>query len=316
MNELQQTGGETNLSMFPAEKIELIKQTVAQGATDNELEMFLHLAARYKLDPFAKEIWFIKRAKKEKGRNNQWDYKRHPDGSINYEGAETVIMTSRDGYLKAAQQDPDFLGLYSFEIRKNDSFSMNVMSNEINHTVSGDRGPITGAYAVAKHAKREPVIVYVDFAEYSAAANSPTWKKYPSAMIKKVAEAQALKRQFGLSGLVTKEEMAAEYDIDSSGRNQQTTAQPPAQPPRSELQVIEGNKKDPAEEWKRLSNELKANLSLLNTTPQEAAHLFSETLDLPPSPKEWTLAEMQQAHELIENMIDDAFETSLEKTAQ
>ena len=33
------------------------------------------------------------------------------------------------------------------------------------------------------------------------------WKTYPSAMICKVAEAFSLKRQFGISGLVTTEEM-------------------------------------------------------------------------------------------------------------
>ena len=48
--------------LTPAQ-IELVKRTVAKGATDDELQMFLHLANKYNLDPFAKEIWFIKRVK-------------------------------------------------------------------------------------------------------------------------------------------------------------------------------------------------------------------------------------------------------------
>ena len=40
------------------EEINTIKRTVARGATDDELVMFLHLAKTYGLDPFAKDIWW------------------------------------------------------------------------------------------------------------------------------------------------------------------------------------------------------------------------------------------------------------------
>jgi hypothetical protein len=50
--------------------------------------------------------------------------------------------------------------------------------------------------------------VFAPFAEYNAPSNG-TWKKYPSAMILKVAEAMALKRAFSISGLVTREELDA-----------------------------------------------------------------------------------------------------------
>ena len=45
------------INQLTAEQIELMKRTVAKGATDDELRMFLHLAHKYDLDPFAKEIW-------------------------------------------------------------------------------------------------------------------------------------------------------------------------------------------------------------------------------------------------------------------
>ena len=61
------------------EEVNTIKMTVARDATDAELSMFLHLASSYGLDPFAKDIWFIK------------DRTGRP-----------IIMTSRDGYLKIA----------------------------------------------------------------------------------------------------------------------------------------------------------------------------------------------------------------------
>jgi phage recombination protein Bet len=192
---------------FTQEQIDVIKTQIAKGATDDELKMFTTIAQKYGLDPFLKEIWFIKQAKKQKQSNGTWDYKRTKDGAIDYAGADTLIYTSRDGYLKIAQRDENFAGIISFAVREGDTFEIDAENYKVTHKFGLKRGKIIGAWAKVDHKQRKPVIVFVDFAEYNS-EKSTTWKQYPTAMIIKVAEVFALKRQFGISGLVTSEEMS------------------------------------------------------------------------------------------------------------
>lgn len=164
---------------YTQEQIETIRNTVAKGANENELSMFLHICERYGLDPFLKEIFYSPEMK--------------------------TIMTSRDGYLKIAQRDNKFRGIKSAAVHENDNFLMNASDGTIEHTFGPtDRGNIVGAWAIVEREEREPVIQFAPFEEYKK--NTGVWKNYPTAMICKCAEALALKRQFGITGLVTKEE--------------------------------------------------------------------------------------------------------------
>ncbi|MDR7856331.1 phage recombination protein Bet [Tissierella sp.] len=166
---------------FNSSQVELIKNTVAKGATADELNMFMYLANQYNLDPFKKEIWFMKF------------------------GGQTTIMTSRDGYLKYAQMNEDFEGLMSFVVREGDVFEIDASEYKVTHKFGANRGPILGAWSRCDRKGKKPFIAYVEFNEYNK--NTSIWKSYPSAMIQKVAEVFVLKRAFGINGLVTKEEI-------------------------------------------------------------------------------------------------------------
>ena len=164
---------------YTRQQIDTLKKTVAKDATDEEFQMLMYNSSKYGLDPFIKEIFFIK---------------------------NVGIVASRDGYLKAAQRDKNFRGLLSMAVFENDNFEIDAANATVSHKFGmGDRGHVIGAWAIAKHAERDNVVTYVPFSEY--VKQSAVWKQYPSAMIQKVAESRALKQQFGLSGLVTTEEI-------------------------------------------------------------------------------------------------------------
>ena len=50
-------------------QIELIKRTVAKGATDDELDMFLHFCKQAGVDPLRKQAHFIVRKRWDKDAN-------------------------------------------------------------------------------------------------------------------------------------------------------------------------------------------------------------------------------------------------------
>jgi phage recombination protein Bet len=306
------------LNAYSPEKLAVIKNTVAKGATNDELEMFLTLAGRYNLDPFLKEIWFIKRAKKQKKWNNNgreyWDYPRLQNGEIDYTNAETVIMTSRDGYLKAARQERDFIGLRASEIKEGDNFSYDPVTQEIQHKITGKRGAVTGAWAIAKAEGREDVVIYVDFDEYKAGTGNAVFDKYPSAMIKKIAEVLALKRQFGLNGLLTKEEMSADYDVSAAEKGPElidykpepekqpdTQAQNKEQPSGSAGQNRTSADEIKKKDWLKLAERVRDLRDELGITQEQLIEAVERTLGLSTNPVDWDLKQLRQ----VKNFLQD-----------
>ena len=160
-----------------ADIVATIKQTVCKGATDAQLRMFLEVCKRTGLDPFLKEIWYVA----EKG----------------------LIMAARDGYLRVANENPQF-----------DGIETRVTRDEKNI-------PIKAVCTVWRKDRTHPVICEAYYNEYRK--SSPVWTQYPSAMISKVAEVLALKRSFAINGVVSEEE------IGNDGAGSREAAQAVAQ---------------------------------------------------------------------------------------
>lgn len=194
------------------QKIELVKRTICRGSTDDELQMFMMVCKRTGLDPFAKQVYAVKR----------WDNKA---------GREIMsIQTSVDGYRLIAERSGKYEGQTATEWCGADGVWRDVWL---------DKAPPRAArVGVHKTNFREPLRAVAMWDSYvqTNKEGKPTamWTKMPELMLAKVAETLALRKAFPqeLSGLYTGEEMA---QAESPSHEAPTQIQPP--PPKPEKVV-------------------------------------------------------------------------------
>jgi phage recombination protein Bet len=181
---------------FTKEQIELIEKTcIPKEAEPEHKDLLLYYAQKYGLDPLTKEIVLDIRTTK------------HGD-------KKPVIITTRDGYLKVAMQDPSYNGVNGGVVKEGDTFEIDPIKGVLRHCFGEKRGKIVAGWAVAKAKDRDPIMFVADFVEYfQANASSHVWKGYPSVMIQKVAEIGAMKRQFNITGMVGAEEIESPVEI-------------------------------------------------------------------------------------------------------
>lgn len=152
-------------------KLAEIRNAFAKGASDTEFAMLVGLGKATGLNPFLREIWLVK-----------------------YGNSAAQIFIGRDGYRKGAQKQPDYDFHQADAVYENDSFK--IVSGEVEHSYNlKNRGKLIGAYCIVKsHNSTRPVYVYVELKEYTTGKS--LWATKPATMIKKVAEAQALRSAF------------------------------------------------------------------------------------------------------------------------
>lgn len=184
--------------MFDEGQMELIKSTVAKDCNAAELAMFLELCARYELDPFAKQIWAVKY------------------------GGRMTIFASRDGLLSLANRHADFEGVSGDVVCEHDSFTKAhtpdglQITHEVTEVDPEKRGNILGAWACVHRTGRVPTYFLAEMGQYKGRGDSP-WGKQPYAMILKVAESNALRKSFSVSGLIGEDEMRPQLSLTRAG---------------------------------------------------------------------------------------------------
>ncbi len=164
------------------QQVEAVKALIAYGCTDAELDLFSKVCERTGLDPFAKQIYAIKR------------------------GGKMTVQTSIDGFRVVADRAAARQGVMRGE---EDTLWCGPDGKWMTEWLSSDP-PAAARYTVTKVNASGAVARFKGTARWDAyRQDTGLWKSMGDTMLAKCAEALALRKAFpnDLSGLYTSDEM-------------------------------------------------------------------------------------------------------------
>lgn len=168
---------------FNQNQIQILKNSICKGLTNDEFEVFLMACSKTQLDPFMKQIYALKRKSKK------------PDGTW---GEIMTIQTGIDGYRLIAERTEKYAP------GEKPSFEYDESGNLVEATAYIKKMTKDGTWHVVSCSAHID-----DYCQKKDGKAMGQWATMPRIMLAKCAEALALRKAFPaeMSGIYTKEEM-------------------------------------------------------------------------------------------------------------
>src|SRR3990167_3864725 len=188
-------------------QIELIKRTVARGASDDELRLFVQVCKGANLNPFLRQVHLVPR----------WDSKLGQEVRAIQVGIDGFRAVAESSGAYAGNDDPIFEGEHEIPFTKYE----NKKPVDTKLTVPG-KATVT-VYKMLE-GQRYPFAATARWEEYYPGAKMGfQWHIRPYLMLGKCAEALALRKAFPkqLSGMYAQEEMDRTAEVDETAKRSQ-----------------------------------------------------------------------------------------------
>lgn len=187
---------ESNVPVYSGQQltkkdIVIIKETIAKGASDAELRMFLAICQRTGLDPFSRQIHLVPR----------WDSKLGKEVRIPQVGIDGFRVVAERAGSYAGSDDPTYGEEQELEV-------VDKKSGKVTSTIKVPSSAKVTVYKIVQGVKCDFTSTVLFDEYYPGHQIGFMWRSKPHTMLAKCAEAQALRKAFPmvLSGLYVPEE--------------------------------------------------------------------------------------------------------------
>ncbi|WP_314070011.1 phage recombination protein Bet [Campylobacter showae] len=170
------------------------KQFFPPNATDSDMQYCIAVAKSFNLNPILKQIFFVERKAKI---NGEWHSKIEP-------------LAGRDSFLTLAHRSGKFAGIKSDCFLKDKPVFINGGWQNKKELVA-----IAQVYKKGHETPFEAEVRYDEYVQKTSdGRTNKFWAEKPETMLKKVAESQALRKAFDISGLYSVDEVGENEDKD------------------------------------------------------------------------------------------------------